>query len=122
VPGYGDEDAVSLPADAVYVQAVSWGAPPEELEAIRDELLDAKQRLESPAASVWAFEVVALWAAREAAKASGKAPPRLGPKPPPRPPLAILCRIPVASKGGRKGFRCGLHLGHYGDHEPQRGQ
>jgi hypothetical protein len=113
---------VSLPADAVYAMAASWGAPLEELEAIRNELLDSKLRMESPAANVWAFEVVALWAAREAAKASGRAPPRLGPKPPPKPPIAILCRIPVASKGGRQGFSCGLHLGHYGDHEPPSGQ
>ena len=69
--------------------AISYGAPPEELIAIRDELIAAKRRFEGPGANVWPVEVLALWAVREAARASGRAPRQLGPKPAPRPPIPV---------------------------------
>lgn len=112
---------------ALFALAESYGAPAEELRELRDEILDAKQRMEDAVATeVWPWEVLALWAVREAAKASGRSHPRYGPKVPPRPPIPlgsfVPCGVEVAER--QEGFTfscrflCGLPKGHKGDHLP----
>jgi hypothetical protein len=113
---------------ALFALAESYGAPPEELAELRAEILDAKQRMEGPAANVWPSEVVALWAAREAAKASGRAPPRYGPKVPPRPPIPMHARCRKMVRSPSFGFplfpsrQCGLPEDHEGDCKPPEGR